>query len=162
MFARNVSLRLKPNTLSEFTKTLEKDVLPILRKQPGFCDEITLAFEGGNRCDRNLCGTAWNTPRPTTQLQYPEVLMRLDNVLDGPPNVRVSTVNQFYCSQNCRRHSRLNGSPLSGRRHGPSPTFGGCVNRIESCATYAGHYSSRHDDDPGRIAPAHNCGAGKR
>jgi hypothetical protein len=42
MFARNVSLRLKPNTLPMFTKTFEKHVLPLLQKQPGFQDEIVL------------------------------------------------------------------------------------------------------------------------
>jgi hypothetical protein len=42
MFARNVSLRLKPNTLPMFTKTFEEHVLPLLQKQPGFQDEIVL------------------------------------------------------------------------------------------------------------------------
>jgi hypothetical protein len=30
MFARNVSLRLKPNTMSEFTRLFEKEVIPML------------------------------------------------------------------------------------------------------------------------------------
>jgi hypothetical protein len=33
MFVRNVSLRLKPNTLSEFTRIFDKEVIPMLRKQ---------------------------------------------------------------------------------------------------------------------------------
>ena len=36
MYARNVSLNLKPNTAREFTQTFEKDILPMLRKQNGF------------------------------------------------------------------------------------------------------------------------------
>ena len=32
MYARNVTLQLKANTAAEFTRTLENDVLPILRK----------------------------------------------------------------------------------------------------------------------------------
>jgi hypothetical protein len=47
MFARNVSLRLKPNTLSEFTRIFEKEVIPMLRKQSGFRDEIAFAVPGG-------------------------------------------------------------------------------------------------------------------
>ena len=35
MFARSVTMRLKPNTVSEFNKTLEKEVLPLLQKQTG-------------------------------------------------------------------------------------------------------------------------------
>ena len=36
MFARNVSMRLKANSVAEFTQTLEKDIIPLLRKQKGF------------------------------------------------------------------------------------------------------------------------------
>ncbi len=31
MFVRNVSINLKPNTLTEFTRTMEKEVIPLLR-----------------------------------------------------------------------------------------------------------------------------------
>ena len=47
MFARNVSLRLKPNTLREFTRIFDKEVIPMLRKQSGFRDAITFAIPGG-------------------------------------------------------------------------------------------------------------------
>ena len=47
MYARNVSISLKPNTASEFTQTLEKDILPLLRKQNGFKDEITFLGADG-------------------------------------------------------------------------------------------------------------------
>ena len=41
MFARKVYMHLKPNSVGEFTQRLEKDILPLLRKQKGFQDEIT-------------------------------------------------------------------------------------------------------------------------
>jgi len=47
MFARRISIHLKPNTLAEFTKTVENDIVPLLRKQPGFQDEITLRASRG-------------------------------------------------------------------------------------------------------------------
>jgi hypothetical protein len=47
MFARNVSIHLKSNMLSDYTRAFEKDVLPLLRKQHGFKDEITFAGPGG-------------------------------------------------------------------------------------------------------------------
>ena len=47
MFARNVSIHLKSNMLSDYTQTFEKDILPLLRKQNGFKDEITFAGPGG-------------------------------------------------------------------------------------------------------------------
>jgi hypothetical protein len=46
MYARNVALHLKPNTLSDFRKTFDSNVLPILRKQKGFQDEIMFAIPG--------------------------------------------------------------------------------------------------------------------
>jgi hypothetical protein len=92
MFARNVSLRLKPNTLSEFTRTFDTDVIPMLRKQKGFQDEITFSVPGG------LDVTAislWDTKEHAEAYStagYPEVLKSLDRVLDGTPKVRVSDV----------------------------------------------------------------------
>ena len=35
MFARNISMRLKPNSVAEFNKTIENDVLPLLQRQSG-------------------------------------------------------------------------------------------------------------------------------
>jgi hypothetical protein len=92
MFARNVSLRLKPNTLSEFTRIFDKEVLPMLRKQSGFRDEITFAVPGGldvvaiSLWDTKDYAEAYNTAG------YPEVLKILDKVLDGTPKVQVSDV----------------------------------------------------------------------
>ncbi len=36
MYARNVSIHLKPNMLSDYTRTFENDVLPLLRKTERF------------------------------------------------------------------------------------------------------------------------------
>jgi hypothetical protein len=36
MFARNVSINLRPNTLSDFLKTMENEIVPLLRTQKGF------------------------------------------------------------------------------------------------------------------------------
>ena len=57
MFARHVSMHLKPNTRAEFTQTLEKEIIPLLRKQKGFQDEITLVAPGGiGSCGNQLVG----------------------------------------------------------------------------------------------------------
>ena len=42
MFARLVTLQLKPNLVNEFPVTFEKEILPLLRKQRGFLDELLL------------------------------------------------------------------------------------------------------------------------
>ena len=92
MYARQVAVRLKPNTLSDFTKTFETNVLPILRRQKGFQDEITLAMPGGadvvaiSLWDTKENANAYNTAG------YPEVLKNLEKFLDGSPKLRVSDV----------------------------------------------------------------------
>ena len=92
MFARNVSMHLKPNTLAEFTTTVEKEVIPFLRKQKGFQDEITFAIPGGmdiiaiSLWDNKENADSYNTSC------YPETLKTLSKVLDGTPNVRISDV----------------------------------------------------------------------
>jgi hypothetical protein len=88
MFARNVSIHLKSNTLSDYTRTFDKETLPLLRKQKGFKDEITLSNPSSldviaislweNRADAE----AYNTNA------YPEVLKTMARMLDGTPKVQ--------------------------------------------------------------------------
>jgi hypothetical protein len=92
MFARNVSLRLKPNRLSEFTRIFEKEVIPMLRKQSGFRDEIAFAVPGGLDV---IAISLWDTKEYAEAYKtagYPEVLKILDKILDGTPKVQVSDV----------------------------------------------------------------------
>ena len=88
MFARNVSIHLKPNTLSDYTRTFEKEVLPLLRKQNGFKDEITFAGAGGvdvtaiSLWDNKIDAEAYNTNT------YPGVVRTLASTIDGTPKVQ--------------------------------------------------------------------------
>jgi heme-degrading monooxygenase HmoA len=92
MFARTVSLRLKPNTMNEFTRTFDKEVVPLLRKQSGFQDEI--AFAVPEELDV-VAISLWDTKEHAEAYNtagYPEVLKILNTVLDGTPKVQVSNV----------------------------------------------------------------------
>ena len=53
MFARSLSIRLKPNSIGEFTQLMEKEAVPALRKQKGFQNEITLVVPGGSEAVAN-------------------------------------------------------------------------------------------------------------
>ena len=92
MFARIVSMRLKPNAKAEFTQTIEKKILPILRKQKGFRDEITFIAPGGMEAvgislwDSREQADAYNAG------SYPEVLRELNQLLDGTPQVQTYDV----------------------------------------------------------------------
>ena len=50
MFARNVSIHLKSNMFSDYTRTFENDTLPLFHQQKGFKDENVA---GGGGRDEN-------------------------------------------------------------------------------------------------------------
>ena len=88
MFARNVSFHLKSNMLSDYTRTFENDVLPLLRRQKGFKDEITLSNPNTAEViaislwENKANADAYNTNA------YPEVLKTLARMIDGTPKVQ--------------------------------------------------------------------------
>jgi steroid delta-isomerase-like uncharacterized protein len=88
MFARNVSLHVKRGKLNEFTRTFEKEILPIMRRQAGFRDEITFALPGDveviaiSLWDSREQAEAYNTS------DYPKVLKSVKAMLDGTPKVQ--------------------------------------------------------------------------
>ena len=87
MYARNVTLHLKANTAPEFTRTLETDVLPVLRKQSGFKDEIT--FLAADRAEA-VAISLWDRKENADNYSrdtYPEVLKTLPKVVEGTRKV---------------------------------------------------------------------------
>jgi hypothetical protein len=88
MFARNVSIHLKSNMLSDYTRTFEKDILPLLRKQKGFTDEITLSNPSSLDA---IAISLWETRSDAEAYNtntYPEVLKTLARMIDGTPKVQ--------------------------------------------------------------------------
>ena len=87
MYARRVSLQLKPNSTAEFTQRLEKQVIPMLRKQNGFKDEITFVAPSGTEAfgvslwDKKENADAYNGG------PYAEVTKILANLVEGTPRV---------------------------------------------------------------------------
>lgn len=89
MFARHVTMHLKPNTHAEFTQAIEKEILPLLRKQHGFQDEIVFIAPGSGT--ESVAISLWDKKEDAEAYQrasYPEVLKALAKVVDGSPEVR--------------------------------------------------------------------------
>lgn len=104
MFARKVTVHLKPNMISEYGHVFETQILPLLRKQAGFKDEITLASDSG------LDVTAislWESKRDAEIYNtntYPEVVKIFSKLTDGTPKVQTSeVVNSTYHETPVRR-----------------------------------------------------------
>ena len=92
MYARNVSIHLKPNMLSDYTQTFEKDVLPLLRKQNGFRDEIAFSGPGGTDVTAiSLWDNKANAEAYNNNI-YPDVVKTLARVMDGTPQVQSGEV----------------------------------------------------------------------
>ena len=103
MFARNVSFRLKPNTHSDYTRTFESQILPLLQKQKGFKEEITLC--NANSVD-GVSISLWDNKSDADNYNtnvYPQVMKTLEKVIDGTPRVHTfetvtSTMNKVLAT----------------------------------------------------------------
>ena len=93
MFARHVSMRLKPNTVTEFTRTLENEVIPLLQKQRGFRDEIVLVVPGGTEAVGISLWDQKENADAYSRETYPEVQKLLAKVIEGTPRVQTYEVS---------------------------------------------------------------------
>ena len=87
MYAREVSMNLKANSGVEFTRTIEKDILPLLRKQTGFADELTFLGAEGKTARAISFWDSKESSDNYVREAYPQVLKGLTAVLDGAPVV---------------------------------------------------------------------------
>ena len=93
MVARTVRMQLKPNSVAEFTHTLENDIIPLLRQQPGFQDEIAFVVPGGTEA---VSISVWDQQADAEAYArgtYPQVLQAVANVLEGTPQVDTYAVS---------------------------------------------------------------------
>jgi hypothetical protein len=88
MFARTVSFHLKPGLAGEFSRLLDQSVLPVLRKQKGFQDEILLvAADGAGAIGISLWDMQENA-ETYARSAYDGVLKTLAPVVEGTPLVQ--------------------------------------------------------------------------
>jgi hypothetical protein len=86
-------MHLKANSAGDFTRTLEKDVLPLLRKQTGFKDEISLVDAGRSEA---VAISLWDRKENADAYSrniYPQVLRSLTSVVEGTPKVEAFEVS---------------------------------------------------------------------
>ena len=92
MFARTVAVKLKPGKLAEFTRAMDNEILPWLRKQKGFLDAITLAVPGGREVVAISFWDHAENAQVYNSTGYPEVLEILKKLLAGTPHVKTFDV----------------------------------------------------------------------
>ena len=92
MFTRIVSMQLKPNTHREFTEKFEKEIIPTLKKQQGFQDELLCVVPGGPEV---VAISLWNSKENAetyNRTTYPGVLETLANLVEPTPKVQTYDV----------------------------------------------------------------------
>ena len=92
MFARSISIHLKPNSVADFTRLIETEALPMLRKQKGFRDEVTFVAPGGAEAFGISLWDQKENADAYSRDAYPGVLKALGRVVEGTPQVRTYEV----------------------------------------------------------------------
>jgi heme-degrading monooxygenase HmoA len=92
MFARIVSMQLRPNTRREFTEKFENEIVPTLKKQQGFQDEILFVVPGGPEVVAISLWDSKQNAETYNRATYPEVLKTLANLVEPTPKVQTCEV----------------------------------------------------------------------
>jgi quinol monooxygenase YgiN len=84
-FARNVQFQVKNGKEKEFTTLFENEVIPTLKKQPGFEQYLTLVNKDGA-----LGISVWEDRKSAEAYQtstYPTILAKLNHLFERAPKV---------------------------------------------------------------------------
>ena len=87
MYSRHVTFNLKPNQ-QDLAPMFEREILPLLQKQIGFTDAVTLVSpDKKNAIAISFWERKENADAYAREI-YPQVLKTLAPVVDGTPEVR--------------------------------------------------------------------------
>jgi hypothetical protein len=92
MFARSVSFHLKPGRAAEFSQLLDKEIIPLLRKQKGFQDEISLVRSDGADAVGISVWDLKENAETYASGSYAGVLKTLAATIEGTPEVKTYEV----------------------------------------------------------------------
>jgi heme-degrading monooxygenase HmoA len=88
MFARLVTLQVKPTMVNEFPVTFEKEILPLLRRQKGFLDELLLVTPEKREV---VAISLWETKEYAeahNRELYPQIEKIVNRFVEGIPIVK--------------------------------------------------------------------------
>ena len=87
MHTRIVQLTLKPNASPEFSRVLQEKILPALRNEPGFQDELVFVVLGGPEVTAISIWDSSEDADNYARTAYPAVLKTIGHLLEGEPEV---------------------------------------------------------------------------
>lgn len=92
MFARQFMHQLKPNMSREYLAAFEKEIMPLLRKQKGFLDELLLITPEKKEV---VAVSLWETrehEETYNRETYPQIEKIVNRFIDGVPVVKTFDV----------------------------------------------------------------------
>jgi hypothetical protein len=87
MFVRKVTAFLKPSSISKFSILMENEVIPLLRKQAGFQDELTFFAPSEDAVTSISLWDKASDAETYSKATYPAVLKELAALIEGTPKV---------------------------------------------------------------------------
>jgi len=93
MFVRQVSAHFKPGKFDLLNRRLSEEVIPILKKQKGFRDELSF-FDKDK--DEAFAMSFWDTRQDAEKYQrdvYPKISKKMEEALVETPLVRSFEIN---------------------------------------------------------------------
>jgi hypothetical protein len=87
MFVRKVMALLKPNSISKFSLLMEQEVIPMLRTEKGFQDELAFFAPGEDAVTTITLWDKASSAEAYSHGTYPEVLKKLAALIEGTPKV---------------------------------------------------------------------------
>jgi hypothetical protein len=88
MFAREVVLQLKPNVVNELPVTFEKEILPLLRRQKGFLDELLLVTPEKREVEAISLWESKEYAETYNRELYPQIEKIMARFIEGIPVVK--------------------------------------------------------------------------
>src|ERR1700675_3232558 len=92
MYSRHITMQIKKNVLPKFPEMIENEILPLLRRQKGFLDELILTTPDKTEV---VAISLWENKEFAELYNrefYPEVVKILNKYIDGLPIVKTFEV----------------------------------------------------------------------
>lgn len=93
MFTHHITMNLKANSAPELSRVIENEIIPMLRKQKGFCGEVTSITAARSSATSDSYWETMEDAEAYHRTGYQESLKSLADVIVGLP--MVSTFEVF-------------------------------------------------------------------
>jgi heme-degrading monooxygenase HmoA len=93
MYARIVNMKLKKDAQAEFIQMFEHVIIPVMHRQDGFCDEVSLFSPERSQVTGISFWNKMESADEYNRAAYPHVLKTLEAVIEGTPAVETCEVS---------------------------------------------------------------------